>query len=60
MGRRAVIWLTCPNGSLMAAMIHDSSVGRSIQRTLNTCGTSHSPSSTAVRAIVTARPSSEL
>jgi hypothetical protein len=55
-----VIWLTLPKGALIAAMIHDNSVGRSIQRRLNMCGTTHSPSSSAVRAIETARPSSEL
>ena len=59
-GSRAVNWLTPPNGALMAAMIHDNSVGRSTQRRLNMCGTSHSPSSSAVRAMETARPSSEL
>ncbi len=35
-GRRAVNWLTLPNGQLTAAMIQDNSVGRSTKRVLNT------------------------
>ena len=41
-------------------MIHDSSVGRSIIRSLKMWGLSQYPSSSAVRAMVTATPSSEL
>jgi hypothetical protein len=47
-----------PNGELTTAIIHDSKVGRSMKRVLYKCGVIQWPSSSALRAAVTARPSS--
>src|SRR6185437_4256888 len=57
-GSRAVNWLTLPKGELTAAIIHDSKVGRSMKRVLYKYGVIQWPSSSALRAAVTARPSS--